>query len=262
MRFDILSIFPEMFVPLMNYGIIGQAVKRGQIRISVLNIRDFGEGPHLMTDDRPFGGGNGMIMKPGPIFRALESIPRVKGDRKVILLTPQGQLFNQSIARSLIKLKQIVLVCGRYEGVDERVRSRYVDMELSVGDYILTGGELAAMIIVEVVSRLIPGILGGARSSIEESFENCFLEYPQFTRPRVFQGEGVPSVLLSGDHERVRLWRRTQSIKRTLERRPDLLEKAHLSEKDRSILEELKQKQGKLSALRNWESGPDKNASH
>lgn len=246
MRFDILSIFPEMFVPLATYGIIGRAAKRGEIEINVVNIRDFGEGPHLMIDDRPFGGGNGMVMKPGPIFRALESIPRVRGEKRVILLTPQGQLFDQSIARDLVKLEQIVLVCGRYEGVDERVRSRYVDMELSVGDYILTGGELPAMIIVEAVSRLIPGVLGGVRSSVEESFEDYFLEYPQFTRPRVFQGEEVPSVLLSGDHGRIRLWRRAQSIKRTLERRPDLLEKAHLNEEDRCIVEGLRQKQGRL----------------
>ena len=246
MRFDILSIFPEMFVPLATYGIIGRAVKRGQIEINVVNIRDFGEGPHLMIDDRPFGGGNGMVMKPGPIFRALESIPRVRGDRRVILLTPQGQLFDQSMARDLAKLKQIVLVCGRYEGVDERIRSRCVDMELSIGDYILTGGELPAMIIVEAVSRLIPGVLGGVRSNVEESFEDYFLEYPQFTRPRVFQGEEVPSVLVSGDHGRIRLWRRGQSIKRTLERRPDLLEKAHLSDEDRCILEGLRRKQGRL----------------
>jgi tRNA (guanine37-N1)-methyltransferase len=248
MRFDILSIFPEMFAPLINYGIVGRAVKGGLIEINLVNIRDFGEGPHLMTDDRPFGGGDGMVMKPEPIFRALESIPRVKGDRKVILLTPQGQLFDQAIARRLTKLKQIVLVCGRYEGVDERVRSTYVDMELSIGDYILTGGELPAMIIVEVVSRLVPGVLGGVRSNLEESFEDYLLEYPQYTRPRVFQGEAVPSVLLSGDHGRIQLWRRNQSIKRTLERRPDLLEKTHLSEMDKSILEELKQKQGKPSA--------------
>ncbi len=248
MRFDILSIFPEMFAPLINYGIVGRAVKGGLIEINLVNIRDFGEGPHLMTDDRPFGGGDGMVMKPEPIFRALESIPRVKGDRKVILLTPQGQLFDQAIARRLTKLKQIVLVCGRYEGVDERVRSTYVDMELSIGDYILTGGELPAMIIVEVVSRLVPGVLGGVRSNLEESFEDYLLEYPQYTRPRVFQGEAVPSVLLSGDHGRIQLWRRNQSIKRTLERRPDLLEKTHLSKMDKSILEELKQKQGKPSA--------------
>jgi len=249
MRFDILSIFPDMFTTLIDYGIIGRAVRGGQIEIHVVNIRNFGEGPHLMTDDRPFGGGDGMVMKPEPIFRALESVPRVKGDRKVILLTPQGQLFNQGIARKLTKLKQVVLVCGRYEGVDERVRSTYVDMELSIGDYILTGGELPAMIIVEVLSRLVPGVLGGAGSNLEESFEDCLLEYPQFTRPRVFQGEAVPSVLLSGDHGKIWLWRRTQSLKRTLERRPELLEKTHLSETDKSILKELKQEQGKPPAL-------------
>jgi len=242
MRFDILSIFPEMFPFLIDYGIVGRAVERGKLTINVVNIRDFGEGPHLMTDDRPFGGGDGMVMKPEPIFRALESIPKVQGKRKVVLLTPQGQLFDQSIALSLSKLQQIILVCGRYEGVDERVRSRYVDMEISIGDYILTGGELPAMIIVEAVSRLIPGILGGERSNLEESFEDCLLEYPQYTRPRVFKGDEVPPVLLSGDHKKIRLWRRAQSIKRTLEKRPDLLERANLSEIDKSLLEEVKQR--------------------
>ena len=242
MRFDILSIFPEMFSFLIDYGIVGRAVEREKLTINVVNIRDFGEGPHLMTDDRPFGGGDGMVMKPEPIFRALESIPKVQGKRKVVLLTPQGQLFDQSIALGLSKLQQIILVCGRYEGVDERVRSRYVDMEISIGDYILTGGELPAMIIVEAVSRLIPGILGGERSNIEESFEECLLEYPQYTRPRVFKGNEVPPVLLSGDHKKIRLWRRAQSIKRTLEKRPDLLERANLSEIDKSMLEEVKQK--------------------
>ena len=242
MRFDILSIFPEMFPFLIDYGIVGRAVERGKLAINVVNIRDFGEGPHLMTDDRPFGGGDGMVMKPEPIFRALESIPKVQGKRQVVLLTPQGQLLDQSIALSLSKLQQIILVCGRYEGVDERVRSRYVDMEISIGDYILTGGELPAMIIVEAVSRLIPGILGGERSNLEESFEDCLLEYPQYTRPRVFKGDEVPPVLLSGDHKKIRLWRRAQSIKRTLEKRPDLLERANLSEIDKSLLEEVKQK--------------------
>jgi tRNA (guanine37-N1)-methyltransferase len=241
MRFDILSIFPEMFPFLIDYGVVGRAVERGKIQINVVNIRDFAEGPHLMTDDRPFGGGDGMVMKPEPIFQSLESIPKVKGKRKVVLLTPQGQLFDQSIAQSLSTLQQIILICGRYEGVDERVRSRYVNMEISIGDYILTGGELPAMIVVEAVSRLIPGILGSERSHIEESFEDCLLEYPQYTRPRVFKGDEVPSVLLSGDHKKIRLWRRAQSIKRTLEKRPDLLERANLSRIDKSLLEEVKQ---------------------
>jgi len=257
MRFDILSIFPEMFASLIDYGIIGRALKRGQIEINLVNLRDFAEGPHLVTDDRPFGGGDGMVMKPEPIVRALESISTGKGEKGVILLTPQGQPFTQSIARGLAMLEQIVLVCGRYEGVDERVRSRYVDTEVSIGDYILTGGELPAMVVVDAVSRLIPGVLGGARSNREESFEDHFLEYPHYTRPRVFQGLEVPSVLLSGDHRRIQLWRRTQSIKRTLERRPDLLEKAFLSEEDKCILEELKQKHGKPSHIGDQESDHD-----
>lgn len=242
MRFDILSIFPDMFAPLTSFGIVGQAVKGGKIEINVVNIRNFSDEPHFMTDDRPYGGGEGMVMKPEPIFRALQSIPKAAGERKVILLTPQGQLFDQALARSLGTLAQIILLCGRYEGVDERIRSGYVDMELSIGDYIVTGGEVPAMVIVDAVSRLVPGVLGGERSALEESFEDSLLEYPHYTRPPVFQGESVPPILLSGNHEKIRLWRRTQSLQKTLERRPDLLKRASLSEKDRAILEELQQR--------------------
>lgn len=260
MRFDILSIFPEMFTSLTGVGIVGHAVKRGKIEINVVNIRDFGDEPHFMTDDRPYGGGDGMVMKPEPIFRALQSIPKAAGQRKVILMTPQGQLFDQSLARSLCTLEQIILVCGRYEGVDERVRSKYVEMELSIGDYILTGGEVPAMVVVDAVSRLVPGVLGGERSALEESFEDSLLEYPQYTRPPVFQGESVPSVLLSGDHEKIRLWRRTQSLERTLERRPDLLKRASLSEKDRSIVEELRQRRCSMSTAGGSESDNHKDS--
>lgn len=242
MRFDILSIFPDMFASLTHYGVIGRALEHARIEIHVVNIRNFAEKPHLMTDDRPFGGGDGMVMKPEPIVRALESVTARKGKRSVILLTPQGEIFTQSIARDLTTYDHLILVCGRYEGVDERVRAGYVDRELSIGDYILTGGELPAMIVVDAVSRLIPGVLGGANSSREESFEDHFLEYPHYTRPRVFRGQEVPSVLISGDHGQIQLWRRTQSIKRTLERRPDLLEKASLSDSEKTILEELKRK--------------------
>jgi tRNA (guanine37-N1)-methyltransferase len=241
MRFDILTIFPEMFVPLTSYGIVGQAVRRGTIEIHVVNIRDFSDGPHFMTDDRPYGGGDGMVMKPEPIFRALQSIHKSDGEHRVVLLTPQGQLFDQSLARSLSTLAHIILICGRYEGVDERVRSTYVDMEVSIGDYIVTGGEIPAMVIVDAVSRLVPGALGGERSALEESFEDSLLEYPHYTRPQVFQGESVPPILLSGDHEKIRLWRRTKSLEKTLERRPDLLKRACLNETDRGILEELQQ---------------------
>ncbi len=177
-----------------------------------------------------------MVMKPGPIYRALKSIDRVNGRSLVILLSPQGKPFDQATAWELSSWDQIILVCGRYEGVDERIRRICIDRELSVGDFILSGGELGAMIVMDAISRLIPGVLGGERSNLEDSFEEGLLEYPQYTRPRVFLGEEVPPVLLSGDHERIRLWRRTESLKRTRDRRPDLLKKARLTSEDEKLL--------------------------
>lgn len=242
MRFDILTLFPDLFPPFFDGGILGRAVKKGLADIRLTDIRAFARGPHKITDDRPYGGGNGMVMKPGPISRALESVERV-GDRpRVILLTPQGQTFNQSIAWDLSANDQLILICGRYEGVDERVRSQLIDMEISIGDYVLTGGELGALVILDAVSRLIPGVLGGERSNLEDSFEDGLLEYPHYTRPSVFENEEVPEVLLSGDHERIRVWRRTQSLKRTLERRPDLLETAELNDEDKALLEKVLKK--------------------
>jgi tRNA (guanine37-N1)-methyltransferase len=256
MRFDILTIFPEMFVALTNYGIVGQSVRRGTIEIHVINIRDFSDEPHFMTDDRPYGGGDGMVMKPEPIFRALQSIHKVPGESRVVLLTPQGQLFDQTLARNLCTLAHLILICGRYEGVDERVRSKYVDMELSIGDYILTGGEIPAMVVVDSVSRLIPGALGGEKSALEESFEDSLLEYPHYTRPQVFRGESVPPILLSGDHEKIRLWRRQKSLEKTLERRPDLLKRASLSDTDKAILEQVqKRRSSSVTAVGRYESG-------
>jgi tRNA (guanine37-N1)-methyltransferase len=240
MRFDILTIFPEMFSAILREGIVGRAVKRGIVDVRIINIRDFAKGAHRTTDDRPYGGGDGMVMKPGPIYRALKAIDRV-GDRNLgILLSPQGDRFEQKTAWELSRWDQIILICGRYEGVDERVRLTCIERELSVGDYILSGGELAALVVMDAVSRLVPGVLGGLRSNLEDSFEDGLLEYPQYTRPGVFQREAVPPVLLSGDHKRIRMWRRTQSLKRTLERRPDLLQKARLSPEDESILAKLK----------------------
>jgi len=242
MRFDILTLFPDLFPPFFDGGILGRAVKKGLADIRLTDIRAFARGSHKITDDRPYGGGNGMVMKPGPISRALESVERV-GDRlRVILLTPQGQTFNQSIAWDLSENDQLILICGRYEGVDERVRSQLIDMEISIGDYVLTGGELGALVILDAVSRLIPGVLGGERSNLEDSFEDGLLEYPHYTRPSMFEGDEVPEVLLSGDHERIRVWRRTQSLKRTLERRPDLLEKAELNDEDKALLEKVLKK--------------------
>ena len=242
MRFDILTLFPDLFSPFLHAGVLGRAVEKGLVDVRLTNIRSFARGSHNVTDDRPYGGGSGMIMKPGPIVRALESMDRVDGPSFVVLLTPQGQTFDQAMAWELSRADQLVLICCRYEGVDERVRSHQIHMEVSVGDYILSGGELGALVIVDAVSRLVPGVLGGERSNLEDSFEDGLLEYPHYTRPRTFRGKEVPPVLLSGDHEKIRLWRRTESLRRTLERRPDLLKKARLSEEDEAILAELEKK--------------------
>jgi tRNA (guanine37-N1)-methyltransferase len=244
MRFDVLTIFPEMFSANLQEGILGRAVKKGIVEVRLVNIRNFARGAHKTTDDRPYGGGDGMVMKPEPIYRALKSVDRVSDRSLVILISPQGERFDQKIAWELARGEHIILICGRYEGVDERVRLTCIDKELSIGDYILSGGEPAALVIMDTVSRLIPGVLGGERSNLEDSFEDGLLEYPQYTRPRVFQCEEVPPVLLSGDHERIRLWRRAESLKRTLKRRPDLLQKARLTPEDEVILARLTRESG------------------
>lgn len=239
MRFDILTIFPEMFSAYLQEGVLGRSIKSGIIDVRITNIRDFARGSHKTTDDRPYGGGDGMVMKPGPIYRAMESIDRVSGQNLVILLSPQGKTFDQTTAWELSDWDQLIMVCGRYEGVDERIRLMCIDMELSIGNYILSGGELCAMVVTDAVARLVPGVLGGKRSNIEDSFEDGLLKYSQYTRPRVFQEKEVPSILLSGDHEKIRLWRRAESLKKTSKKRPDLLEKAKLTREDQSILTEL-----------------------
>jgi tRNA (guanine37-N1)-methyltransferase len=209
-----------------------------------VNIREFGCGPKKATDDRPYGGGSGMVMMPEPIYRALKSIKRKEGGSIVILLSPKGERFDQALAWKLSKIPQLILICGRYEGVDERISQYYMDKEISIGDYILSGGEIPAMAIIETISRLIPGVLGDERSPQEDSFENHLLEYPQYTRPRIFEGKEVPDILLSGDHEKIRIWRKTQALKNTLERRPDLLEKAKLDSEAERILRILKKDTG------------------
>jgi len=242
MRFDVLTLFPELFSSFLKETILGRAVKAGLVDIRLVNIRSFARGRHLVADDRPFGGGEGMVMKPGPISRALESVDRTKGRSLVLLLTPQGRTFDQPMAWQLSRMEQIILICGHYEGVDERISANHVDLELSIGDYVLSGGETAAMVVMDAVSRLVPGVLGGEKSSQEDSFEDGLLEYPQYTRPRVFKNQEVPEILLSGDHERIRVWRRTESLKRTLERRPELLEKAKLTEEDKRILAKVRKR--------------------
>lgn len=241
MRVDILTLFPGLFTSLLQESILGRALKKGIVDIQLTDIRRFARGPHSVTDDRPYGGGSGMVLKAGPVFRALESIPRVAQDSRVILLSPQGRRFRQALAWDLASHEHLVLICGRYEGVDERIRMGVADMELSIGDYVLSGGEPAAIVVIDAVCRLIPGVLGGEDSTREDSFEEGLLEFPHYTRPRMFRGMEVPPVLLSGNHEEIRRWRRTQSIRRTLLRRPDLLETARLTEEDRKILATLKE---------------------
>ncbi len=238
MRIDVLTLFPGLFAPFLEQGIVGRAIGQERLDVRLTNIRDFARGPHRQTDDRPYGGGSGMVMKAGPIVRALQSLDPCEGAERVAMLSPQGRLFDQDLAWELAALDRLVLICGRYEGVDERVREGYADLEISVGDFVLSGGEVAAMAVIDAVGRLVPGVLGCEDSNREDTFEDGLLEHPHYTRPPVFEGRKVPEVLLSGDHERIRRWRRAESLKRTRERRPDLLERARLTEEDRTLLGE------------------------
>jgi tRNA (guanine37-N1)-methyltransferase len=242
MIFEILTLFPEMFDSYLATSILGRAIAQGNIQVRCHNIRDFTTDKHRMTDDAPYGGGSGMVMKPEPLVRGLEAVQGTDETRaRVILLSPQGRLFDQKLARELSRLPRLIMVCGKYEGVDERVRVLGVDEEISIGDYILTGGELAAMVILEATARLLPGVLGDEASTQEESFEEGLLEYPHYTRPREFMGCQVPDVLLSGNHQEIAAWRRRKAIEGTFEKRPDLLGSANLTEEDRECLERIKQ---------------------
>ncbi len=236
MIFDILTIFPGMFESPLSESIIGKGIERGFIRVRLHNIRDYAHDKHQMTDDRPFGGGEGMVMKPEPIVEALDRLREETPPPHVVLLTPHGRLFHQGVARELSRLSRIALICGRYEGVDERVAEHYVDDEISIGDFVLTGGEFAAMIVVDAVSRLIPGVVGNAASVEAESFAEPLLEHPQYTRPQEFRGHSVPEVLLTGNHEVIRKWRRGQALLRTRTRRPDLFAGFDLSPADMKLL--------------------------
>jgi tRNA (guanine37-N1)-methyltransferase len=236
MIFDILTIFPGMFASPLSESIVGKAVERGFIDVRLHDIRDYAADKHQMTDDRPFGGGEGMVMKPEPIVEALRKLKSEPPGAKVILLSPQGRLFSQELARELSGADRLVLICGRYEGVDERVAEHFTDDQVSIGDYVLTGGELAAMVIVDAVTRLIPGVLGNLGSAAADSFSEPVLEYPQYTRPQNFEGLKVPEVLLSGNHETIRKWRRTQALLRTRRRRPDLFGRLDLSAEDLALL--------------------------
>jgi tRNA (guanine37-N1)-methyltransferase len=239
MRIDILTLFPSMFTGPFDESIIRRAIDNNIVSIVIHNLRDWGLGKHKMVDDYPFGGGAGMVMKIEPISEAIEAIKGREGSDSsapVILLTPQGRVFNQKIAAELAKSDRLILLCGHYEGIDERVREHLATDEISIGDYVLTGGELAAMVIVDAVVRHLPGVLGSDESAEDDSHTTGLLEYPQYTRPPVYQGWEVPQVLLSGNHAQIARWRREQSILRTFLRRPDLFEKADLSAEERKLV--------------------------
>ena len=239
MNYHILTLFPEMVMDGLNTSIIGRAVEKGLISIEAINIRDYSKDKHNHVDDAPYGGGAGMVMQPGPVCDSYEDLWKIGKRPRVLYMTPQGQTFNQSIAEELAKEEDLVFLCGHYEGIDERALELIVTDYLSVGDYVLTGGELPAMVMIDCISRLVPGVLNNDVSAEIESFHDNLLEYPQYTRPEVYEGKKVPEVLLSGHHKNIETWRRQQSIKRTLERRPDLLADANLSKKEKQYLAEL-----------------------
>ncbi len=239
LRIDIISIFPGVFEPVLGSSMLGIARDKGAVEFAVHDLRDWTSDKHRTTDDYPFGGGYGMVMKPEPFFAAVEAVKALDERPATVILTcPQGRVLDQSLAEELATHERLVILCGRYEGVDERVRS-LVDMEVSIGDYVLTGGELPAMVLVDSVTRLQAGVLASAGATEEESFSWGLLEYPQYTRPASFKGLDVPEILLSGDHARVDRWRRMEAIRRTAERRPDLLDSATLTPEERTFAEEL-----------------------
>ena len=241
MHFHILTLFPEMVTGTLNTSITGRAMEKGLIRVDAVNIRDYSKDKHHHVDDAPYGGGAGMGMQPGPVFDAYEALAARLGKRpRVLYMTPQGRVFNQDIARELAQEEDLVFLCGHYEGIDERVLEMIVTDHISIGDYVLTGGELPAMVMIDCISRLIPGVLNNDVSAEFESFHDNLLEYPQYTRPESFMGRRVPEVLLSGHHKNIGQWRRQKAIERTLKERPDLLEQASLTPEEQAFLEELK----------------------
>ncbi|MEP7137249.1 MAG: tRNA (guanosine(37)-N1)-methyltransferase TrmD [Chloroflexota bacterium] len=250
MQFDIFTLLPEIFPPYLESSILNRARQKGLIDVRVHNIRDYTHDKHHTTDDTPYGGGGGMVMKPEPVFEAVETIlglapraplsdPAPESNIPIILLTPQGRVFNQRVAEELSRYEQIVLICGRYEGVDERIREHLVTDEISIGDYVLTGGELPALMIIDAVSRLLPGVLGDPTGAQDDSHSMGLLEYPHYTKPAEFRGAKVPDVLASGNHAKIEKWRREQALTRTFNKRPDMLEKAELSKADKKFIQGL-----------------------
>jgi tRNA (guanine37-N1)-methyltransferase len=256
MQFEVFTLLPEVFPSYLETSIIKRARERGLINVRVHNIRDYTHDKHHMTDDTPYGGGGGMVMKPEPVFEAIESVlglsfdaaqdeqtqPGPDSNIPIILLTPQGRVFNQSIAQELSQHPHIVLLCGRYEGIDERIREHLVTDEISIGDYVMTGGELPALILIDAISRLLPDVLGDPTGAQDDSHAMGLLEYPHYTRPPEFRGWKIPDVLLSGAHAKIDKWRREQALLRTFNKRPDMLEKTELSKEDKKFVESLKSK--------------------
>ncbi len=246
MRFDVITLFPGMVKGPLSESIMARALESGRVQVLVHDLRDWAEGIHRQADDAPFGGGDGMVMKPEPLIRAIRAVREMSKGSKVVLLTPQGKTFDQDTARRFSELPGLVLVCGRYAGVDERVRQGFVDLELSIGDYVTSGGELPALVVMDAVTRLIPGVLGNQASAWEDTFPDR-IEYPQYTRPEEFEGMRAPEVLLSGHHELIREWRMKESLKRTLERRPDLLVEHPPGKEEQDLLVEVEKEKGAKS---------------
>ena len=244
MRIDILSLFPAMFAGPFGDSITKRAIAKGILNIHIMNPRDFAEGKHKQMDDTPYGGGSGMVIKPEPMFKAVRFIKETTNyqKRRVLLMSPEGAVFNQAKAKELAEYDQLIFICGHYEGFDARITENLADEIISICDFVLTGGELPAMMITDAVSRMLPEVLGSSESASTDSFYNGLLEHPQYTKPREFEGMKVPDVLVSGDHAKIAQWRREKSLEVTLKNRPDLLEKAQLSEKDRRYLEQLQSK--------------------
>ncbi len=243
MKFYVLTLFPDFFSSPLRQSMIGRAIEKGLLEVSLHNMRDYAQDKHRTVDDTPYGGGVGMVLKVEPVVSCLEAVKKGCQEDKTltILTTPQGVRLDQRLVERLAGYQELIILCGRYEGMDERIRA-FVDMEVSIGDYILTGGEIAALVIIDSVGRLVPGVVGQRDSLRTESFTAGLLEYPQYTRPPEFRGMRVPDVLLSGHHQEIRRWRRRESIKRTLERRPELLDNAELTEEDLKLIKELTEK--------------------
>ena len=239
LRFDVFTLFPEVFTPYLETSILQRAQESHLVEVKLYNIRDWTTDRHHVCDDMPYGGGGGMVMKPEPIFTAVEAVLGAPPSCPVVLLTPQGRVFTHAVAEELSQQTHLALLCGRYEGIDERVREHLVTDQISIGDYVLSGGELPAMVLIDAITRLIPGALGDPEGAWDDSHATGLLEYPHYTRPPEFRNWRVPEVLLSGDHARIAKWRRQQALLRTRQHRPDLLEKANLSDKDRDYLKDL-----------------------